>query len=218
MNQPPVKDSAAVQTAAESPRVYRQKVGSFVAQRVAMLIKTRETSATTALLAKLRKNIAQAPGSDSDIWAVTIAGVPGSPYGDKATNQEWAVHIAVTLFALHQQGKGNPSHVAGVGLGQAVARLDRLIGGPEEGVSPVRRRFNAIVTSQDITELRHHLRGLVSQLRGADIPLDYGMLADDLLAFQDPNRADDVRRRWARQFYHLDTNTNPSKTTQKEDK
>jgi CRISPR system Cascade subunit CasB len=185
---------------------------------VAQILRTKDTSATTALLAKLRKNIVQAPGGDSDLWAITISGVPGEPHGDKATREEWAVHIAVTLFALHQQGKSNPSHVAGLGLGHAVSRLEWLIGRPEEGVGPVRHRFNAVVTSQDITELRHHLRGMVSQLRSADIPLDYGMLADDLFAFQNPNRADDIRRRWARQFYQLDPNTNPSKTTQKEDK
>jgi len=58
-------------------------------------------------------------------------------------------------------------------------------------------------------------------MRGAkaEIALDYGMLADDLEQFQRAGSADAVRRRWARQFYHLakaDQDQNESTDTEKE--
>lgn len=66
----------------------------------------------------------------------------------------------------------------------------------------MRRRFDAVVTSASFAELTHHLRGLVGQMRSADVGLDYGMLAQNLWDFQQPGRADSVRRQWARQYYH----------------
>lgn len=120
------------------------------------------------------------------------------------------MHVAMTLFALHQQSRSEPMHRQHVGLGLAVARLERARGGADGDVtSPVRRRFDAVVTATDVAEVAHHLRGLVTQMRGAGVSLDYGRLADDLHTFQ--RFPDDVRRRWARQLYQPDRS--PSETT-----
>ena len=192
---------------------WRGAVGGLVAERAARLAKTRERSAVVATLAHLRANVNRDPGADGSIWAVTVDGVPGHPRGDEPTAEELAVHTALTLFATHQQGVAAEMHSAGAGFGQAVRRLDDLVGGgSDESPGPVRRRFNALVTAETLGELRNHLRGLVAQLRAKGIALDYGMLADDIYQFELPGQADAVRRRWARQYHRL-----PSASAQQED-
>jgi CRISPR system Cascade subunit CasB len=199
----------------EEPRrdVRRGAVGHLVAARCDRLQASRGRSTTVAALARLRANVGREPGSDPTIWAWTLDAVPGEPRGDAPTPEERAVHVATTHFALHQQSRPEGVHRPGVGLGQAVARLDRLRPGSGEGVSPVRRRFDVLVTAGTLDELTHHLRGLIGQLRTASVGLDYGMLADDLLTFQRPGRANNVRRRWARQLYRLDGATPAENTT-----
>jgi len=180
--------------------------GRYVARRVATLQEGRHRSRVVAALAHLRANVGKEPGSDPAVWWLTVDGVPGVPRGDEPTREERAVHATLTLFAVHQQARSEGMHRPGVGLGHAVARLERAGDGvDDERPSPVRRRFDAVVTATDVAEATHHLRGLIAQMRGAGVGLDYGGLADDLVDFQAPERQDDVRRRWARQFYHQDT-------------
>ena len=56
------------------------------------------------------------------------------------------------------------------------------------------RRFNALATAEEITEISHHLRGMIQLLSAAKrwrIPLDYPRLAADLYELQctDPRYA-----------------------------
>ena len=88
----------------------------------------------------------------------------------------------------------------GRGLGHAARTL---IGPPDEENPSARARFNALVTSTTVTELLHHLRGLISLLRARSIPLDHAMLADDILHFQQPDGARRIRLTWARQYQSL---------------
>lgn len=204
-----VPESPTEQT--PEPRNRYGDVGFLVQRRAAALQAGRHRSAVVATLARLRTNTGKEPGTDPAIWSQTVDGVPGTPWGDGPTPQEWAVHTAMTLFATHQQSRDAGMHRPGVGLGLAVARLERKQGGgaDDERVSSLRRRFDAAVTAATPDELAHHLRGLVTQLRGGDEGLDYGLLADDLVQFQQPGKAGDVRRRWARQLYHLDLDPRP---------
>src|SRR5690606_18570292 len=133
------------------PRRRRREVGRLVAKRVTRLQEARDRSSTVATLAHLRKNVGRAPGSDPKIWADTMDGVPGDPLGDEPTRQELAVHTAMTLYALHQQSRPAAMHRTGIGLGQAVALLDRARPGATDGsTSPVRRRFDAVVTATSL--------------------------------------------------------------------
>lgn len=184
-------------------------VGLLVSRRAGRLQKTRDTAATTATLARLRSNVGAPPGADPSIWAVTVDRVSEDARGDDPTREEVAVHVALTLYAVNQQSRDSGAHRPGIGLGHAVSRLERARGGSpadqDEGkVSPVRRRFDAVVTASSIGELTHHLRGLVTLMRAEDIGLDYGLLADDLVQFQQAGGQDAVRRRWGRQLYRID--------------
>ena len=95
----------------------------------------------------------------------------------------------------------------GVGLGRAARRL---IGPPDEENPSARARFNALVTSTTVAELRHHLRGFVSLLRARGIALDHAMLADDVFRFQQPGGARSVRLNWARQYHFLPAESQPA--------
>ena len=148
-------------------------------------------------LAALRRGVSRSPGELPEIWELTRVEVPDGA-GDAPTWEEIAVHTAMTLYAVHQQSRTEPMFRPSVGLGSAA---HDLVGRDEENPS-ARARFNALVTSTTVAELRHHLRGFVSLLRARGIALDHAMLADDVLRFQQPGGAKQVRLTWARQYYY----------------
>ena len=149
-------------------------------------------------MAALRGAVTREPGEVPATWALTQVRVPDDA-GDAPTREEIAVHTAMTLYAVHQQSRTIPMFRPGVGLGRAAREL---VGWDEENPS-AQKRFNALVTSTTVAELRHHLRGFVSLLRARDIALDHAMLADSIVRFQRPNGAKQVRLAWARQYYSL---------------
>ena len=156
-------------------------------------------------LAALRKGVSRSPGELPEIWELTRVEVPDGA-GDAPTWEEIAVHTAMTLYAVHQQSRTEPMFSPGVGLGSAA---HDLVGRDEENPS-ARARFNALVTSTTVAELRHHLRGFVSLLRARGIALDHAMLADDIFRFQQPGGAKKVRLNWAHQYYSLPAETPPA--------
>lgn len=157
-------------------------------------------------LAALRKGASRSPGELPEIWELTRVEVPDDA-GDAPTWEEIAVHTAMTLYAVHQQSRTEHMFSPGVGLGRAARRL---IGPPDEENPSARARFNALVTSTTVAELRHHLRGFVSLLRARGIALDHAMLADDVLRFQQPGGARSVRLNWARQYHSLPAESQPA--------
>ncbi|MFC4329189.1 type I-E CRISPR-associated protein Cse2/CasB [Streptomyces andamanensis] len=143
---------------------------------------------------------------------------------EREHREDTAVHIAVTLWALHQQSlRDEPMHLSGWPLGRSVRRLahertgrhgtgpsaDRGPGDDtsrpadrvEDADETVRRRFVRIGVASDADVLATRLREMVLLLRSASIPLDYALLADQLLLWQDENRREDVRRAWGRDFH-----------------
>lgn len=177
-------------------------IAEFVSSRVLSLqnqVLSDHRAGATAQLAHLRQAVGSEPGSSPAIWGLTLDGLDPTARGDVPTRKEVAAHIALTLYAVHQQSKSRPMHVAGVGLGQAVSRLAGPAG--SDGHAAVRRHFDAAATAIAIGELSHHLRGLVSRLRAEDIPLDYARLARNIWRFQQDGGPDAVRREWGRDFY-----------------
>jgi len=181
-----------------------RQVRMFVQRKIHWLTEIENESAARALLAKLRRGIAKMPGSMPELWEVTLKDLPLELMGkeQEPSYSEWAVHTALTLFALHQQGKNlkiQCMNQEGEFLGIA---LRRLIDNDEEE-KRIKRRFDAAATSSNLEEFSHHLRGLIQLLRAQTIPLDYPTLAEDLYWFQFPNARDTTRLRWGRDFYRL---------------
>ena len=167
--------------------------------------KNRKEALARAQVAALRKGASRSPGELPEIWELTRVEIPDGA-GDAPTWEEIAVHTAMTLYAVHQQSRTEPMFRPSVGLGSAA---HDLVGRDEENPS-ARARFNALVTSTTVAELRHHLRGFVSLLRARGIALDHAMLADDIVRFQRPGGAKKVRLNWARQYYSLPAESLPA--------
>jgi CRISPR system Cascade subunit CasB len=182
----------------------------------------RDSPKDVAALARLRRGAGRDAADLPDLWALIDtsplhARLEGArPLGEtELICAENAVHAAVTLWALHQQSRGvrmhRPhSHNRPTGLGAAVRRLM-----PANDIDePVRKRLVRAGTAADLTALSQRLRDLVVLLRREDIPLDYGLLAGQLYAWQWPGGAETVRREWGRSFHawHERTGSAPGTT------
>lgn len=178
------------------------QVGNVVHQRLQALQEgvRANRAADVAALARLRRGVGKPAGSVNEILQYTLSDkFVGSSPGDDATAAEVAAHISLTLYATHQQSQGERMHQRGWGMGRSVRKLH-----PEEpgaAPNPVLRRFQALGTSDSLDELVHHARGMVQLLRAKQIPLDYALLADELVAWQQPGGASVIRLRWGREFY-----------------
>lgn len=187
-------------------------VGTVVHQRLGAIQARvlRNQPSGVAALARLRRGVSKQPGDVQDILEYTLAPEFAEGANDDApTAREIAAHISMTLYALHQQSQRLPMHRRGFGLGRSVRQLN----GPDADGQPgaVRRRFNALGTADSLDELVHHARGMVQLLRAKAIPLDYALLAEQLVWWQTtPGGPAAVRRAWGRDFYRTPASNEPT--------
>lgn len=149
-----------------------------------------------AHLAALRRGIGREPGSVPEMWPhYTTLTDNGA-----LTQRLRAEHLALTLFAVHQQSQLRPVHREGVGLGSAMLALRHDQNSNQEAVD---QRFATAATATSLNELAHHLRGLITRIRGLTPQpgLDYSQLFNDLLSWQSPERIKRVRRQWGSQYF-----------------
>ncbi|WP_110343649.1 type I-E CRISPR-associated protein Cse2/CasB [Prauserella flavalba] len=161
-----------------------------------------------AALARLRRGLGRPPGSVLDILDFTYAKeFVGDPNSDEPTRAEAAAHLAMTLYAAHQQSQSQPMHKRGERLGRSIRMLITEKDVTKYVEHSVAHRFAALGTADSLAELSHHLRGIVQLLRANGVPIDYGRLAVDLLHWQYPDRTASVKLRWGRDF-HFPANQN----------
>ena len=190
-------------------------LGLFVDRRVTELQRGLQDGRPTAVaaLARLRRGVGKEVGVLPDLWRLTLDGLPEPEFrSDKPTRDERAAYTAITLYALHQQSRTKGMHEPGIGLGTAVARLARIA-----SAAAVQRRFEALGTAESFPEVVHHARGLITQLRGANLGLDYGRFADELCWLQQPGSAARVRLAWGRDFYRNQRTDNTDLATGRTD-
>ncbi|WP_371629781.1 type I-E CRISPR-associated protein Cse2/CasB [Streptomyces sp. NBC_00341] len=160
-----------------------------------------DRSEAVATVARIRRGAGKPAGEIPDLWGLIGAEalyVRGWREED-AERAESAVHMAVTLWALHQQGHHTADmHIKdGPGLGKAVRKLM-----PDAAMDePIRKRFVRAGTATSIDALATRLRELVLLLRRDDIAMDYGKLASQLYAWQWPGGRAEVHRAWGRSFH-----------------
>lgn len=157
-----------------------------------------------AALANLRRGVGRVPGDLPELWGSFLLGMPQElqSTSGEPTRAEWSIYLALTLYAMHQQGNELPEksmNKEGVKFGSAVHRLVDPEDQPEK--NGVFRRFNALATASSIREVSQHLRGMIQLLRANDIPLDYPQLAADLYNLQFPDSSARVRLRWGQDYY-----------------
>lgn len=156
--------------------------------------------------ANLRRGVGRKPGELPQLYGEFLEDMPETLYskGNEPSDAEWAVYMAVTLYALHQQSKDireNNMNQKDVSLGAAASKLVVNKDDKDEK-ERIWKRFYVMASSEDMQEMSYHLRGLIQLLRDKDIPLDYPRLAEDLFWFQcSRESADNVRLKWGRDFY-----------------
>ncbi|MDX3055990.1 type I-E CRISPR-associated protein Cse2/CasB [Streptomyces sp. NE06-03E] len=189
----------------------RKQVARLAAQMLARLQQgyLADRSPEVAALARLRRGAGREAGQLPDLWSLIDTGplhVPpegARPLGERdLVRAEDALHVALTLWALHQQSRPTGMHQpdrqdSRRGLGTAVRRMMK----PGEIDEPLRKRLVRAGTAADLATLSQRLRDIVVLLRREDIPLDYALLAGQLYAWQRPGGADIVRREWGRSFH-----------------
>ncbi|MEV6379050.1 type I-E CRISPR-associated protein Cse2/CasB [Streptomyces sp. NPDC051773] len=163
-----------------------------------------------AALARLRRGAGKEIQQIPDLWGLIDTGPlhdPAeeggwTPREEDLTRAEDAVHVAVTLWALHQQSRGTGMHRphrrdAPAGLGAAVRRLM-----PKGDIDEtILKRLVRAGHAPDLPALALRLREIVLLLRREDIALDYALLAGQLCQWQQPGGRDVVRRAWGRSFH-----------------
>lgn len=161
----------------------------------------KDTPSAVARLAQLRRGAGKAPEEVPELYGLTGTEKlydEGPLRGKDEERATYALHMAVTLHALHQQSqRSKPMHRPGYELGAAV----RMLMPPGEINEPLRVRFVRVGTATSAGVLAYRLREIVLLLRRESIPLDYAMLADQLERVLDPRRAPQVRQEWGRGFH-----------------
>ncbi len=169
-------------------------------------------------LARLRRGVGRQATELPDLWGLVGIEQFHQAYLEQrkvpvdeqtGLRAERAAHVAVTLWALHQQSNRTTSmHVSGgSSMGAAVRRL---MSGTDSD-EPIRKRLVRAGTATTLDVLAQRLRDLVVLLRAAEIPLDYGLLAEQLDQWQKPGGPSEVRQAWGRGFHAYRAAPNASK-------
>lgn len=165
-----------------------------------------------AMLAKLRRGIGKQPGELPELFEVFLEGMPEKLYskGSEPSYPEWAIYTALTLFALHQQGKSQDNPMS-IGWSSGNDKIGNSLGGAtgllvnhnKDREPAIKRRFDAVITAVEFTEFAYHARGMIQLLRAQDIALDYPRLAEDLFWYQFDEHRNRIRLRWGEDYYRV---------------
>jgi CRISPR system Cascade subunit CasB len=145
-------------------------------------------------LAALRSGLGRPAVSVPQMWPFYTCPVDDdlARWGRVSHEQE-AEHATLALYGLHQQAQQAPMHRRDVSLGKAL-RAMRASGKFSEDA--VDARVSAAVNATSVPALLMRLRGLVTQLRVVNQPVDYDRLMADILRWHHPETRQFVRRGW----------------------
>lgn len=172
-----------------------------------------------AALANLRRGVGRKPGEMPQLYGEFLMDMPKTMYskGNEPSHAEWAVYMAVTLYALHQQSKDvreNNMNRGEDSLGAAASKLAT----DNDDRERIWRRFYVMAASEDMQEMSYRLRGLIQLLRDKDIPLDYPRLAEDLFWYQcSRESAESVRLKWGENFFNKYNGENEEENNNEKD-
>ncbi|MET9396871.1 type I-E CRISPR-associated protein Cse2/CasB [Kitasatospora sp. NPDC002965] len=161
----------------------------------------RDEAAAVARVAQIRRGAGRPVDALPELWGLTGLELlyPDGRVRPTDTAAENAMHTAVTLWSLHQQSHRNSGmhRLDGTGLGFAVRQLMPV----DDVDEPLRKRFVRVGAAPVFDVLAQRLREIVVLLHRAAVPLDYGVLADQLYLWQLPGRRAEVTRSWGRGFH-----------------
>jgi len=181
-------------------------IKSFVGKKISMFQAEAGKGDGKAMLANLRRGVGHEPGELPQLFGVILLDMPEEFMSGSgiATKEEWACYIALTLYALHQQGhslESQPMHTKeNISIGRALSRLARALNDPN-AEQRMLQRLQKLATAVDMKELSYHLRGVIQLLKSNGIPINYQDFAADLYELQMPEGKKQVCFRWGQDFY-----------------
>ncbi|MFQ6144588.1 type I-E CRISPR-associated protein Cse2/CasB [Streptomyces seoulensis] len=198
-------------TTVSAPATTRKRVVDLAACHISAWQRgyLADEPSAVAALARLRRGAGRPAGQLPDLWALIDTGAlhetadGARPLSERERERaEDALHVACTLYALHQQSRRTGMYQPDQpgrsrGLGAAVRRLMK----PGEIDAPAHKRLVRAGTAADLPACAQRLRDIVVLLRQSDIELDHALLAGQLYTWQWPGGADTVRREWGRSFH-----------------
>ncbi|MFD7896311.1 type I-E CRISPR-associated protein Cse2/CasB [Streptomyces sp. NPDC059743] len=179
-------------SSALKPRYWTQRVDENGAWRTDRRSST-SLRAPGEDLAALRSGLGRPAGTVPALWRFYT-----SPTDGQVTPELEAEHAALSLYGLHQQSQSRPMHKRGIKAGTALRTLHRSGRFGEEAVD---RRVAAAVHASSVPSLVYRLRGLVTQLRAVEQPLDYDALLQDITRWHSPASRQAVRRDWGLAYH-----------------
>ncbi|MEU5400675.1 type I-E CRISPR-associated protein Cse2/CasB [Streptomyces sp. NPDC005963] len=144
-------------------------------------------------LAALRSGLGRPAATVPALWRYYT-----SPVDGRVTRELEAEHAALALYGLHQQSQSVPMHRRGITIGAALRALHRSGRFSEEAVD---RRVAAAVHTTAVPALLYRLRGLITQLRSVQQPIDYDQLMSDVWRWSHPEHRQRVRREWGLAYH-----------------
>jgi CRISPR system Cascade subunit CasB len=154
---------------------------------IAYLIRLHEQDRRA--IAVLRRSLSFPPGTYPPAYPYVERFVGADRH--EADPFRLALYLVAGLFALHPH---NASRRLAASLGELMFRRSS---------DSIEKRFIALLGA-DSDNLEQYLRQIVTLLAADDSGLDYGALLNDLTCWLNPNateRRDQIRQRWARDFY-----------------
>ncbi|MFJ2649463.1 type I-E CRISPR-associated protein Cse2/CasB [Streptomyces sp. NPDC087420] len=139
-------------------------------------------------LSDLRAGLGQTAFTVSQLWPYYT-----TPTDGRVTPELEAEHAALALYGLHQQSQNRPMHRRGVSAGAALRALRRSGRYSEAALDG---HVAATVQTTTVAALVYRLRGLITQLRSVEQPLDYDQLLTDIQRWDSPVVRNRVRREW----------------------
>lgn len=186
--------------------ILEDQVAIYTAKKLNYLKSCGETGRGKADLATLRRGVGKKPGEIPQLWAFFLEDFPEELNKSRSVREsaENSIYLALTLYAFHQQGKSINSenmHQKGEKYRNSVGTAARKLVKSDQDQDRILARLNMITHADTIDGISVHLRSLICLLRDSGIPLDYINLSRDLFRYQNPNKRDQVRLDWARDFY-----------------
>ncbi len=148
-------------------------------------------------MAELRRSLSHQPGAYVGAFPY-VERFAGARHAHDAYRR--ALYLIAGLFALHPPL--HPSQRKGSSFAAVYGRLSEQRKSSQKS-DGIERRFIALL-SADAQSLPAHLRQAVSLLAADDLSFDYVRLLNDLAVWLDPRqpeRLDELRQRWAQDFY-----------------
>ncbi|MEE5993234.1 MAG: type I-E CRISPR-associated protein Cse2/CasB [Oscillospiraceae bacterium] len=174
------------------------EIYKYTVSKLKYLQDKADTGTVRGIMANLRRGVGKPVGELPEVWGIVFDKISPELLGkNQASNAEWAIYTALTLYAVHQQGSDTSINQEKISLGHASARLIKT----EDDTDRILKRLNLVVTAVSPEDLAYRLKEIIQLLKQENIPLDYAKLAEKLYLFCDEKYAQNVKLQWGRDFW-----------------